>query len=139
MSLDKHFISQYSNKQSLLHTTSVATLKRKLKQAEAGLSKTCDSYEDLSSSLSERWIEEWKIQEQKALLERGNALDIYTVQISKGEHYSYEHVPATTLIVSKAPSQAEIRLALTEQEHVQGLTSGAISLLALGINLEEAQ
>jgi hypothetical protein len=63
---------------------SVATLKRKLKLSEAGLAKTQDALDGLSSSLPNALIEKWRSQEMSASLMRGNALDVYTVQISKG-------------------------------------------------------
>lgn len=38
-----------------------------------------------------------------------------------------------------APSQAEIRLKLTEKEMEVGLESGTVGWLTSGINIEEAQ
>lgn len=43
------------------------------------------------------------------------------------------------LTIQAAPSQAEIRLTLTENEKENGLKSGSISWLTTGINIEQAQ
>jgi hypothetical protein len=44
------------------------------------------------------------------------------------------------MLTSQAvPSQAEIRLKLTENENESGLKSGSISWLVAGINVEDAQ
>lgn len=43
------------------------------------------------------------------------------------------------LTSNAAPSLAEIRLALTEQEKSQNLSSGLISLLCTALNLEDEQ
>jgi Kyakuja-Dileera-Zisupton transposase len=69
----------------------VGSLKRKLKLAEAGLSKTRDALDGLSTSLPNTLIEKWQSQELNASSVRGDALDIYTVQMSKGSYLPFVH------------------------------------------------
>jgi hypothetical protein len=72
-------------------------------------------------------------------LVRGDALDVYTVQMSKGSYFPFVQLLLVMLTPSAAPSQADIRLALTEQENSRSQQSGSIGLLCTGLNLEEDQ
>jgi hypothetical protein len=59
-------------------------LKNKLKNAYIGLSKTKKAFEDLTNCLSFEKISDWEKKEEKALIARGEALNIYEVQLHKG-------------------------------------------------------
>jgi hypothetical protein len=61
-------------------------LKVKLNRAQAGLAETKEAFEALTSSLSQEQVNEWKTQEEEAMLARGESLDIYDVQMEKGSY-----------------------------------------------------
>jgi hypothetical protein len=85
-------------------------------------------------------VETWKKEEQKAQVERGEALRIYDIQLEQGMEFlpicSESLIEAFTFI---APSQADIRLGLTSSERKKGLKSGTITWLVMGISLEDEQ
>jgi hypothetical protein len=112
-------------------------LKKKLQRAKVNLPKTRDVFESLTQSLSPETIQEWMELEQEAMSTRGDALRIYEVQLDKGDSHLINYSFALT--IQAAPSQAEIRLTLTENEKEGGLKSGTISWLTTGINIEQAQ
>jgi hypothetical protein len=59
-------------------------LRRKLKKALAGLEETKGPFESLTAFLPTEKVEEWKVQEEQAMLVRGDALGIFDVQLQKG-------------------------------------------------------
>ncbi|KAG0703425.1 hypothetical protein DFH29DRAFT_874531 [Suillus ampliporus] len=76
----------------------------------------------ITHSVSGLWkISMWKIDEEKAMEQRGEYLDIYQLQMNK------------------APTMAEIRLKLTESENSDTGNPGTVSWLITGINLEDLQ
>ena len=48
------------------------------------LVKTETAFRSLSESLEKAWITEWTQQEENAMSERGTAMEIYDVAISRG-------------------------------------------------------
>jgi hypothetical protein len=59
---------------------------KKWKAAEVGVKATKDALEELTSSnrLKKEWIADWTKQEEKAMKERGDSLNIYDVSVGKG-------------------------------------------------------
>lgn len=67
-------------------------LRRKLKKALAGLEETKGPFESLTAFIPPKKIEEWKVQEEQAMLNRGEALGIFDVQIQKGNSQTLVYV-----------------------------------------------
>jgi hypothetical protein len=65
----------------------VMTLKKKLKRAKVDLPKTQNVFESLTKSLPKETVQEWKQLEEDAISTRGDALEIYEVQLDKGESH----------------------------------------------------
>lgn len=63
----------------------VRSLVRKHKKAVAGLHKTQEAFEGLTKSISADLIEEWTASEKKAMLECGDALEIFNVKEKNSE------------------------------------------------------
>ena len=59
-------------------------LVRKWETAKANLEKTETAFQQLSSNIEHGWIGEWSRQEAQAMLERGKAMEIYDVALTKG-------------------------------------------------------
>ncbi|KAG1893225.1 uncharacterized protein F5891DRAFT_1196677 [Suillus fuscotomentosus] len=78
-------------------------------------------YEELTNSLNSNDVQKWKKQAELAALDHGELLDIYQLKMDK------------------APTMAEIRLRLTENELSSHGRTGAISWLIEGINIENTQ
>ena len=118
----------------------VSTLHKKFDKATIGLKDTADAFLELSAALDGNLVETWKKEEQKAQVERGEALRIYDIQLEQGMEFlpicSESLIEAFTFI---APSQADIRLCLTSSERKKVLKSGTITWLVMGISLEDEQ
>ncbi|KIK31764.1 hypothetical protein CY34DRAFT_36943, partial [Suillus luteus UH-Slu-Lm8-n1] len=99
----------------------VKTLLQKYKRAIKGIDDTRVPFEELTCSLDVSKVSSWEKDEKQAMDQRGEHLDIYQLKIDK------------------APTMAEIRLKLTETEYADTGTSGSISWLINGINLEDSQ
>ncbi|KAG1784794.1 uncharacterized protein HD556DRAFT_1250836, partial [Suillus plorans] len=99
----------------------VKTLLKKYKRALKGVDDTKSPFDELTLSLDPEKISIWKIDEKKAMEQRGEYLDIYQLQMNK------------------APTMAEIRLKLTESENTDTSKPGTVSWLITGINLEDLQ
>ncbi|KAG1787048.1 uncharacterized protein HD556DRAFT_1312999 [Suillus plorans] len=97
------------------------TLLKKYKRALKGVDDTKSPFDELTLSLDPEKISIWKIDEKKAMEQRGEYLDIYQLQMNK------------------APTMAEIRLKLTESENTDTSKPGTVSWLITGINLEDLQ
>ncbi|KAG2070067.1 hypothetical protein BDR04DRAFT_1118593 [Suillus decipiens] len=95
------------------------TLLTKYKQALKGVDQTKPSFDELTQSLDPGKILMWEIDEQKAMEEHGEYLDIYQLQMNK------------------ALTMAEIYLKLTESENADTGKPGTVSWLITGINLED--
>lgn len=112
-----------------------------MKRAKEGLEETRETFQGLTASLSEENISRWKGLAEDAMANRGDALKIYQVQQAKG--FSLYLISLILMLTFGAvPSQAEIRLKLTQHEDDEddsSLKFGAISWLAEGINLEGLQ
>lgn len=61
------------------------TLIRKWNKAKDDVIATGASFRELSNCLDQAWIVEWTRAEEKAMRERGKALEIYDVVIDKGK------------------------------------------------------
>ncbi|KAG1743676.1 uncharacterized protein EDB91DRAFT_1081059 [Suillus paluster] len=86
-----------------------------------GISDTQGPYEELTRSLDLDDVQEWKKAAEKAAQDRGELLDIYQLKMDK------------------APSMAEIRLRLTENELSANGRTGSVAWLIEGINIENSQ
>jgi hypothetical protein len=63
----------------------VMTLLRKFKAASEGVESMKGPFEELSSTLDVDKLKLWTEEAEKADIERGEALDIYSLQIDKGQ------------------------------------------------------
>ena len=61
------------------------SLARKYKKAMDGLRKTREAFEGLTNSISRDLIEKWTAMEEKAMLERGDELEIIDVKEQNSE------------------------------------------------------
>jgi hypothetical protein len=59
--------------------------------------------------------------------------------IKVNKFYSYARIDSLKMFSFIVPSQADIRLDLTSNERKEGLKSGSITWLVLGISLEDEQ
>jgi hypothetical protein len=66
-----------SYKAYLCLSSLVSTLCKKFEKATIGLKNTSDAYLELSAALDSNLVESWRKEEQKAQVERGEALRIY--------------------------------------------------------------
>jgi len=114
-------------------------LVKKHKRAVAGLAETKEAYLALENSLDMAKTQVWKRQEQQAMKEWGKFLKIFKVKADKGEALWNTMQSIKLTQKYKAPTQAEIHLALTSKEKQTGLHDGALGWLASGISLEKAQ
>ncbi|KAG1744530.1 uncharacterized protein EDB91DRAFT_1050678, partial [Suillus paluster] len=110
--LDDHMRDSNWKKLSLL---------KKYRQALQGVSDTQGPYEELTKLLDLDDVQEWKKAAEKAAQDRGELLDIYQLKMDK------------------APSMAEIRLRLTENELSANGRTGSVAWLIEGINIENSQ
>ena len=62
-------------------------LKNKLKRAKVNLPTTRDAFEGLSQSLSPETVQAWTELEEEAMCTRGDALEIYDVQLDQGDRH----------------------------------------------------
>ncbi|KAG1877467.1 hypothetical protein F4604DRAFT_1680133 [Suillus subluteus] len=99
----------------------VKLLLKKYLQAAQGVSDTQGPYEELTKSLDLANVQEWKKAADQAAHDRGALLDIYQLKMDK------------------APTMAEIRLHLTENELSTNGRTGSVAWLIEGINIENAQ
>ena len=79
-----HFLMSDGNI-SLRFVYIVKSLLGKYKKAMAGLHKTQEAFEGLTKSISADLIEQWTAAENKAMLEHGNALEIFNVKEENSE------------------------------------------------------
>ncbi|KAG1799946.1 uncharacterized protein HD556DRAFT_1305447 [Suillus plorans] len=105
----------------IIYDVGLKTLLKKYKRALKGVDDTKSPFDELTLSLDPEKISIWKINEKKAMEQRGEYLDIYQLQMNK------------------APTMAEIRLKLTESENTDTSKPGTVSWLITGINLEDLQ
>ena len=118
----------------------VSTLRKKFEKATVGLKETSEAYLELSAALETKLIDTWKMEEQKAQVERGEALRIYDIQLEQGIETLLVNLEwLTKAVIFVAPSQADIRLGLTSSERKKGLKSGTITWLVMGLSLEDEQ
>ncbi|KAG1888625.1 hypothetical protein F4604DRAFT_1569672 [Suillus subluteus] len=110
--LDDHMRDSNWKKLSLL---------KKYCHALQGISDTQGPYEELTRSLDLDDVQEWKKAAEKVAQDRGELLDIYQLKMDK------------------APSMAEIRLRLTENELSANGRTGSVAWLIEGINIENSQ
>lgn len=68
----------------LINFIIVSSLTKKFKLAADRLPDAKANYVQLSNSLSDDLVTKWKKEEEKAMEKRGEALDIYNVQLEKG-------------------------------------------------------
>ena len=70
---------------ALIQLTAEALI-RKWETAKTDLEKTEQAFRQLSETIDNTWILQWSRDEEKAMRERGKALEIYDVSLSKGAH-----------------------------------------------------
>lgn len=87
-------------KSNLLCMT-VKTLSRKLKAASDGVKSMKGPFEELSSALDADKLRLWTKEAENADNERGEALDIYNVQMDKGWQSFFFKVPLLIILLSK--------------------------------------
>ena len=92
------------------------TLLRKLKAASDGVESMKGLFEELSSALDADTLRLWTKDAEKADNERGEALDVYNLQMDKGWFNFYFKMLRLTysFIHSAAPTLAEMRLNLLD-------------------------
>jgi hypothetical protein len=73
----------------LLRFTLVSTLRKKYEKASIGLKDTGDAYHELSAALDSKLVESWRKGEEKAQVERGEALRIYNIQLEQGIKFTH--------------------------------------------------
>lgn len=61
------------------------TLLKKYKRALKGVDDTKSPFDELTQSLDSGKISMWRIDEEKAMEQRGEYLDIYQLQMNKGK------------------------------------------------------
>ncbi len=93
----------------------------KYKRATLSLKETKQGYDDLTETLHPSDIQQWKMDKERAMKNRGEELKLFDVQ------------------EMKSSTQADIRLQLSEKESSNQMAGGTISWLAEGISLEQAQ
>ena len=59
------------------------------------MEKTETAFQQLSSNIDHGWIAEWSRQETQAILERGKAMEIYDVALTKGALF-IGNIPTTS-------------------------------------------
>lgn len=102
-----------------------------------GLRETGEAFVGLSESISELQKQLWGTQYDEAMEKRGEFLRIFEVKESKG---IYKYIMRYYILTGfTAPSLAQIRLDLTENENRTEGDGGGVSWLGLGITLEDAQ
>lgn len=79
------------------------------------------SFEQLNDSMDPVLVQKWKVEEEKAMLQRGEALSIYDIR------------------TQKAPSQAEMQLALNQKQRKGERETGTVDWLTVGLALEHEQ
>jgi hypothetical protein len=98
-------------------------------------------FEELSSSLDPSKLELWTKDAEKADNERGEALDVYNLQMDKGcPFFLYQSTPADHSPISFiAPTLAEMRLNLLDAKMPTSGIQGSVTWLIEGISIEDAQ
>ena len=96
-----------------------------------------EAFKSLSESVLVAQRTEWGRQEKQASEERGEHLHIFEVDEEKG--MTVNGFATHRLMISKAPTIAEIRLKLTKTEKKKGLKTGTIAWLTSGMNIEQTQ
>jgi hypothetical protein len=81
----------------------VKTLLRKLKAASDGVETMKGPFEELSSALDADKLRLWTKEAERADNERGEALEIYNVQMEKGQLLFFSKVP---LLIILPPSHS---------------------------------
>jgi hypothetical protein len=59
-------------------------LLKKYKRAEVGRSESDKAYTGLADSLDHTIVSQWKVDEETAMIERGESLRIFEVKLNKG-------------------------------------------------------
>jgi len=125
--------------QNLLLIT-VKTLLRKHKAATAGVESMKGPFNELSSSLDFDKLKLWTEKAEKADNERGEALDVYNLQMDKGwsslVSKNFGSLFSTTSI---APTLAEMRLNLLDAKISTSEVQDSVAWLIEGISIEDAQ
>lgn len=93
----------------------------------------------MTNSLDLADVQKWKKEAELASLDRGEHLDIYQLRMDKGRFCKIELLVIANCKSSIAPTMAEIRLRLTENELSTIGRTGAVAWLIEGINIENAQ
>ncbi|KAG9315413.1 hypothetical protein JVU11DRAFT_4564 [Chiua virens] len=99
----------------------VKALLKKYKTALNGIKMTEGPYQDLCTSLDLDQLECWMKDAEKADIERGEELDLYSLQINK------------------APTLLEMRLNIMGEKASLSMGQGSLSWLVEGISIEDAQ
>jgi hypothetical protein len=118
---------------------SATALQKKLSMALSQHKETKEAYESLTTSLSPDRIQEWMAQENKAMARRGDALDIYDVQMQKGYDSSSTPHYFCAQICHAAPTQAEILLLLEERDEADGISHSSLAWINEGLCIEQVQ
>jgi hypothetical protein len=110
-----------------------------MEKAKPGYKESFAAFNKLSATLPKHSIDMWQKAADKADIERGESLKIYDINLAEGVEtlQILTGILLTCCIV--APTQADIRLMLTGTERNQGLKSGAITWLTMGIVIEDYQ
>jgi hypothetical protein len=101
---------------------------------------TCGkAFQDLDACVDNANREAWREEEEKAMTHRGEYLRIYDVRLDKGMSWSIWSIEACLILSIIAPSLADIRLKLMQNDEDVRVLAGNIAWLSEGINLEKAQ
>ena len=135
----KILISIIGKTQNLLLIT-VKTLSRKHKAALDGVESMKGPFRELSSSLDSDKLTLWTEEAEKADNERGEALDVYNLQMDKGwsslfQSTSADYSPTSSI----APTLAEMRLNLLDAKTSTSGIQGSVTWLIEGISIEDSQ
>ena len=121
-----------------MHWKLAQSILAKWKNALQQQEETKSALDELTARISNAWVSEWRQLEGRAMSERGTWLRIYDVADTKGLPTVFAFV-LLSLKYFKAPGCAELVLELSQKERKSGVLSGIPELLALGLNLENAQ
>jgi hypothetical protein len=114
---------------------------RKHKAASEGVESMKGPFEELSSALDENKLKLWTKEAEKADNERGEALDLYNLQMDKGWlAIFFNGLQLIIFYISfVAPTLAEIRLNLLDDKMSTSGIQGSVTWLIEGISIEDAQ
>ena len=97
-------------------------------------------FEELSSVLNVDKLRLWTEKAKKADNERGEALDIYSLQMDKGWlSFFFKQFCLVFSIPFIAPTLAEMRLNLLDAKMSTSGIQGSVTWLIEGISIEDAQ